>query len=108
VQLTASEQQHRDQDEPTTQQGDRAEGLAIEQRSQQNCDDRLEVESIEALVGPIRLSPARNVATGMTVAMRVISAMASQPAGVTGQCGPLIAVNAAYTMPAEAKITVED
>ena len=42
----------------------------------------------------MRFSPARKVATGMTVAMIVIAATVSQPFAVAGQRGPLHAVSA--------------
>src|SRR5512138_1470606 len=50
------------------------------------------VESMEALVGPIRSKPARNVATGITVATSTMPAIPSQPTFVEGKCTPLTAV----------------
>ena len=83
--FAAREQKHRGQDQSATQQRDGREDFPEQHRGQQYRNNRLEVESIEASVGPMSLSPARKVTTAMTVAMSVIAATANQPALVPGQ-----------------------
>ena len=65
-------------------------------------------ESMAALEGPMRCSPAKKATPGRTVASRTMARIAPQPATVAGRCGPLTQASPVLTTPADAKITAED
>ena len=55
------------------------------------------VESVAAVVGPTRASPAKNVTMGSTVEIAAIATTAAHPAGDAGNVGPRQATTAPKT-----------
>src|SRR5712692_850302 len=62
------------------------------------------VESVEAVVGPMRLSPAKKVTNAMTVEISAMASTASHPSALPGNVNPCIVAMMAYTPAVEAMI----